>query len=63
MAMKPETKKKMGEAMRAESDNPALFKELVAEFMEMFQTADANKDGRLDLKEYKAYVNLYYAAS
>jgi Ca2+-binding EF-hand superfamily protein len=47
-------------AMKAENENPALFKELINEFMECFTSADADKDGKLNQKEFKAFTNKYY---
>jgi hypothetical protein len=59
MHLRPETRQKMMVAMKAEQENPTLFKELMSEFMECFTSSDANKDGMLDLKEFKAFTAAY----
>lgn len=46
--------------MKAETDNQPLFKELMQEFMDCFTAADADKDGKLNLSEMKAFILAYY---
>jgi hypothetical protein len=48
MRLKDEAKAKMMETMQAEYNNPALFKEIMDEFMMIWRQADANNDGNLD---------------
>jgi len=55
MGFRPETRAKMMTAMKAESENPTLFKEIMTEFMDCFKSADANQDGLLNLEEFKAF--------
>jgi Ca2+-binding EF-hand superfamily protein len=62
MNLRPETRQKMMVAMKSEQENPTLFKELMEEFMNCFNGSDANKDGKLDLKEFKAFYVAYYEA-
>jgi hypothetical protein len=59
MRLKPAAMGKMMEHFEAEHKNPALFKEIMAEFMEMWKIADANKDGCLDLTEFKVFAEKY----
>ena len=61
MRMKDEAKAKMMETMQAEFNNPALFKEIMDEFMMVWRQADANNDGNLDLNEWKVFVEKYNA--
>ena len=35
----------------------------MTEFMDCFISSDANKDGKLDLKEFKAFTTKYYEAA
>jgi hypothetical protein len=50
------TQAKIMEAMKADEENPAMFKEMRAEFEMVFNEADANKDGVLDLDEFKVFM-------
>ena len=63
MNLKPETRQKMMVAMKAEQENPTLFKEIMTEFMGCFTSSDADKDGKLNLKEFKAFTAAYYEAA
>ena len=63
MNLRPETRQKMMVAMKSEQDNPTLYKELMTEFMDCFTAADADKDGKLNLKEFKAFTVKYYDAA
>ena len=53
---KDETKAKIGEYMKAEEENPALFAEMMAEFKNTWTVCDKNKDGVLNLEEYKDFA-------
>jgi hypothetical protein len=57
MKFRPDTQKKMGEAMTAEDKNPALYQEMVDEFVVCFKESDANGDGLLNCTEFKTYFN------
>jgi len=63
MNLRPETMQKMEAAMKSEQENPTMFKEIIEEFLGCFNSSDANKDGLLDLKEFKAFTNSYYELS
>jgi len=54
---KPETKAKIAEYMRAEEENPALFAEMMTEFKNTWTACDKNKDGLLNLDEFKDFAN------
>jgi hypothetical protein len=56
MNLRPETMQKMMTAMKSEQDNPALFKEIMKEFMDCFTSSDSDKDGKLNQKEFKAFT-------
>ena len=45
---KDETKAKIGEYMKAEEENPALFAEMMTEFKNTWTACDKNKDGVLN---------------
>ena len=42
--------------MKADEENPALFREMKAEFEMVWNESDANKDGLLDLDEFKVFM-------
>ena len=52
---KKETMAKIQEEMKAEDENPELYKKLHAEFVALWQECDANKDGVLTLDEFKVF--------
>jgi Ca2+-binding EF-hand superfamily protein len=54
---KDETKAKIGEYMKAEEENPALFAEMMTEFKNTWTLCDKNKDGVLNLEEFKDFAN------
>ena len=56
---KPETQKKIREYMMAEDENPALFKEFMAEFKATWDKCDADKDGKLNNAEFKNFANCH----
>ena len=48
--------------MQAEFNNPALFKEIMDEFMMIWRQSDANNDGVLDKNEWKVFAEKYNSA-
>lgn len=54
---KPETKAKIGEYMKAEDNNPPLFREMMTEFKATWTACDKNKDGVLNEEEFKDFAN------
>jgi len=51
-----ETQGKMMEAWTAETNNPKLYEELMKEFSDVFNLADANKNGVLDVNEFTTFM-------
>jgi hypothetical protein len=47
------------EAMNADEENPEMFREMKKEFQMVWEKADANKDGLLDLNEFKVFMVEY----
>ena len=43
------------EAFTAEETNPVLYGELMSEFANTFNRADANSNGVLDMREFKVF--------
>jgi hypothetical protein len=50
------TQEKMMEAFSAETNNPALWDELMAEFATCWKASDANADGLLNSEEFKVFM-------
>ena len=48
----------MMEAWTAEQNNPKLYEELMKEFSDTFNIADANKNGVLDETEFKTFMQM-----
>jgi Ca2+-binding EF-hand superfamily protein len=46
----------MMEAMASEKTNPKLYGEIMKEFVDCFNLADANKNGILDEDEFKTFM-------
>lgn len=53
-----ETQGKMMEAFTSEHNNPKLYGEIMKEFTECFNLADANKNGVLDENEFKTFMQM-----
>jgi len=54
---KAETKAKIGEYMKSEEENPALFAEMMKEFKDTWTKCDKNKDGVLNMEEFADFSN------
>ena len=59
-SFKPVTQSKIREAMRAENDNKKLFMEQIGEFYMCFNACDVNKNGVLELPEFKTFMDKMY---
>ena len=53
---KPETQEKMMAAFTSEANDPKLYEDLMKEFSDTFDLADANKNGVLDQNEFKTFM-------
>jgi len=57
------TQAKYMEAMKADEENPAMYREMKAEFEGVWKESDADADGLLNLDEFKVFMNKYYEAN
>ena len=58
--MEVEIKSKWVEVAKEKEVNPILKEELETEMQKTFDEADADKDGLLNIDEYKNFMNLEY---